>query len=267
LLDEIAALSGVPVTDMQSRFTAHLALRCAYLGDTPQAQQRIAACFAEEHLHASSTAAATFLLVLLLEAAVLVEDRATASGLLQRLAPLAECATADWSLTTVARHLGAAALLLGDRAQARAYYEQALAVAERIRFRPEVALTRLALAELLAGKGRDASVEERQHLEFAVAEFAAMAMQPALERAHRALEAHGSQRPAARLPAYPDGLSEREVDVLRLIAAGKTNKEIAEALVISINTVLRHVAHIFEKTGCANRAEAATYAARQGLTK
>jgi DNA-binding NarL/FixJ family response regulator len=60
-------------------------------------------------------------------------------------------------------------------------------------------------------------------------------------------------------------LSEREVDVLRLIAAGRSNAQIAEALVISPNTVARHVSNIFDKTGAANRAEATAYALRNGL--
>jgi DNA-binding NarL/FixJ family response regulator len=64
---------------------------------------------------------------------------------------------------------------------------------------------------------------------------------------------------------YPDGLSEREVAVLRLVAAGRTNQQIADALVISLNTVARHVSNIFGKTRVANRAEAASYAHRRGL--
>ena len=66
-------------------------------------------------------------------------------------------------------------------------------------------------------------------------------------------------------PVYPAGLTDRELEVLRLIAAGKTNKEIAEELVISLNTVARHVSNIFVKTGVANRAGAATYAAQHRL--
>jgi DNA-binding CsgD family transcriptional regulator len=68
------------------------------------------------------------------------------------------------------------------------------------------------------------------------------------------------------VPAYPDRLSEREVEVLGLVAAGKSNPQIAAALVLSINTVERHVTHILQKTGAANRAEAAAYAIRHGLT-
>ena len=66
-------------------------------------------------------------------------------------------------------------------------------------------------------------------------------------------------------PVYPDGLTEREVEVLRLIAAGKTDREIGEELFISIRTVGNHVRNILNKTTTSNRTEAATYAARHGL--
>ena len=55
------------------------------------------------------------------------------------------------------------------------------------------------------------------------------------------------------------GLSPREREVLRLIAAGKSNPQIAQELVISLNTVQRHVSNILAKTGAANRTEAALY--------
>jgi len=62
-----------------------------------------------------------------------------------------------------------------------------------------------------------------------------------------------------------DGLSSREVEVLRLVAAGRSNAQIAEELVISQNTVIRHVSNIFAKTGVANRAEATSYAYQHNL--
>jgi DNA-binding CsgD family transcriptional regulator/pimeloyl-ACP methyl ester carboxylesterase len=71
--------------------------------------------------------------------------------------------------------------------------------------------------------------------------------------------------PADRTSA-PDGLSAREVEVLRLLAQGKSNAQIADELVISQNTVIRHVSNIFAKTGVANRTEAASFATRNGLT-
>jgi class 3 adenylate cyclase/DNA-binding CsgD family transcriptional regulator len=66
-------------------------------------------------------------------------------------------------------------------------------------------------------------------------------------------------------PTYPARLTNREVEVLRLIAAGKSNQEIADELIISLNTVLHHVSNILAKAGLANRAEAAAYASRHGL--
>jgi DNA-binding CsgD family transcriptional regulator/pimeloyl-ACP methyl ester carboxylesterase len=66
-------------------------------------------------------------------------------------------------------------------------------------------------------------------------------------------------------PARPGGLSERELEVLRLVAAGKGNQKIADELVISLFTVNRHMSNIFAKTGVSNRAEATSYAHRHGL--
>jgi DNA-binding CsgD family transcriptional regulator/pimeloyl-ACP methyl ester carboxylesterase len=61
------------------------------------------------------------------------------------------------------------------------------------------------------------------------------------------------------------GLSAREVEVLRLLAAGRSNAQIADELFISPNTVNRHVSNIYAKTGAVNRAEAAAFATRNGL--
>jgi DNA-binding NarL/FixJ family response regulator len=63
----------------------------------------------------------------------------------------------------------------------------------------------------------------------------------------------------------PDGLTAREAEVLSLITTGRTNGQIAEALVISTSTVKTHINNIFAKTGISNRAEAVSYAYRHGL--
>jgi DNA-binding CsgD family transcriptional regulator len=65
--------------------------------------------------------------------------------------------------------------------------------------------------------------------------------------------------------SLPNRLSYREIEVLGLLATGRSNQQIADELVISVNTVIRHVANIFDKTGAANRAQAAVYAKDHGL--
>ena len=82
------------------------------------------------------------------------------------------------------------------------------------------------------------------------------------------LQRAGARRRRPRLEFFLnlDDLSPREIEVLRLMAAGKSNREIAEALFISRNTVSTHVRNILAKTGSANRAEAAAFAVRHGLS-
>jgi len=63
----------------------------------------------------------------------------------------------------------------------------------------------------------------------------------------------------------PEALTRREVEVIRLLARGLGNKEIATALSISENTVKTHVRHILDKLGLRSRAEAAAYAVHSGL--
>jgi DNA-binding NarL/FixJ family response regulator len=60
-------------------------------------------------------------------------------------------------------------------------------------------------------------------------------------------------------------LTEREVQVLRLVAAGSTNQQIADTLCRSPSTIAIHVRNILDKTQAANRAEAAAFAVRHGL--
>jgi DNA-binding CsgD family transcriptional regulator len=62
-----------------------------------------------------------------------------------------------------------------------------------------------------------------------------------------------------------DGLTARETEALLLIAAGHTSQEISDALIISLNTVERHITNLYRKIGARSRAEATAYALRHGL--
>ena len=79
------------------------------------------------------------------------------------------------------------------------------------------------------------------------------------------VRALGGPPPPAPAVSRPDGLSAREVDVLRLVARGLSNREIGRELFISEHTAANHIRSILRKTGCANRTEAAGYAHRHGL--
>jgi two-component system response regulator NreC len=77
----------------------------------------------------------------------------------------------------------------------------------------------------------------------------------------------GAQVAAEPPPGPPDGLSQREVDVLRMIALGYTNAEIGERLFLSVRTVETHRAHIQQKLSLGTRAELVRYALQHGLVQ
>jgi DNA-binding NarL/FixJ family response regulator len=111
----------------------------------------------------------------------------------------------------------------------------------------------LALACRALGDGESADME----LDAARSIFARLGAAPDLERIDRL-----SGRPTAATDA---GLTARELEVLALVAAGHTNRQIAAALVISPHTVRRHLQNIFRKLGVSSRAAATAYAFQHDL--
>ena len=89
--------------------------------------------------------------------------------------------------------LAGAAALLGRFVEARKYYQEALRVCTGMKLRPELALTRLQLAELLFEEYPQEREEALGHLDFAITEFQEMKMQPSLERALRQKETFKAQ--------------------------------------------------------------------------
>lgn len=86
------------------------------------------------------------------------------------------------------------------------------------------------------------------------------------ECARAVLDAAGRSSSRKR-GSWPEGLTDREVEVLRLVSTGLSNKAIADELVISPRTAEHHVQHIYEKIGCSTRAGAAMFAMEHGLVK
>jgi DNA-binding NarL/FixJ family response regulator len=107
---------------------------------------------------------------------------------------------------------------------------------------------------------KDASAEEIEQAIRAVA-AGRTHLDPAVQQ--RLIDAVVKTQPEAQ--ALPDDLTPREAEVLKLIAAGLSNTEIAAALVVSNATVKTHVNHIFAKTGARDRAQAVRYAYRHGV--
>jgi DNA-binding CsgD family transcriptional regulator len=144
--------------------------------------------------------------------------------------------------------------LLGDLAGAERWFERARAALEAGGQRP-----------LRAVVDYDEARHRLRHGLPAAAPLVAEA-----RRRFEELEMHEWIGRANRLAAelgesHPDGLTDREVEVLRLLTGGLTNAEIAGTLVISVHTVERHLANAYRKIGARNRAEAAAYTLQAAL--
>jgi len=110
---------------------------------------------------------------------------------------------------------------------------------------PDVAATCTRLAEVYRALGDEASAAAED------------------TRAEEAYERLGVPRAGSEAP---DGLSQRECEVLTLVAEGRSNREIGEQLFISGRTVGRHLTNIYNKLGVTSRTQAARYAIERGMT-
>ncbi|MDQ6877791.1 MAG: LuxR C-terminal-related transcriptional regulator [Candidatus Dormibacteraeota bacterium] len=126
---------------------------------------------------------------------------------------------------------------------------------------------------LAAADVYQAMLEERPHRPALVPEQAARELTAEVDAGRLDREAVGAvlaaagHSPSQTRTVWPAGLTEREVEVLRLVAGAKSNKRIAAVLVISDETVKNHVRHIYEKIGRSTRAGAALYAMENDLIR
>ncbi len=158
--------------------------------------------------------------------------------------------------------------LLGDLPAARSSFAHARSVLDQRGERAVRALAdydeALALRRLgLADDGR-----RKILLEAALAGFRALGMEVWARRTSEEAEAAPTlsrSSPQPVIPSAPDHLTRREIEVLRLIASGRTTNEIAQALVVSPGTVERHITNLYGKIGARGRADATAYALTHGL--
>lgn len=167
----------------------------------------------------------------------------------------------QWHNILIDRALGQLAMAQRDWRAAQESLAAAESTARRGELLPELALVLVAQADLsLARSGRTGGGDERRLVAEALALYDRIGNSVEAGRLRARLAGLG--RATAALPA---GLSPREAEVLRLVAAGKSNREIARALVLSEKTVANHIANIFAKTSSENRAGATAFAIRHGL--
>jgi tetratricopeptide (TPR) repeat protein len=136
-------------------------------------------------IHSPEDQSLVWLDITSLEAALMTGHRQAAERLLRRLTGSSIITSGLMFTTCAGRHMGAAAALLGRPDEGRTYYQKAIKDCTEIKFRPELALTHLQLAELLLEHYPKERAEALEHLDLAIKEFQDMKMQPSLERALR----------------------------------------------------------------------------------
>ena len=195
--------------------------------------------------------------------AVLRKDKVAAAEHYTNLAP--DKGTVLFpALFSVDHVLGLLAQTIGNLDDAQNDFEDALTFCRKANYRPELAWTCYDYADMLIQRNDSVDLSKaRELLDEADQITSDLGMKPLAEKV-AVLKERLYAEPAPKTE-YPDGLTEREVEVLRLVAAGKSNRDIGEELVIALDTVARHVSNIYSKTGSGNRADAAAYALRQGL--
>jgi DNA-binding CsgD family transcriptional regulator len=197
-------------------------------------------------------------LTFLAETCLVLRDRDMAPVLMAELAPISGhnlTAAFTMSFGPADRLFADLAELAGHPDLATERFQAALSLAERSASPLWTAEVLLDWADVAADRGdaeRAADLERRG---------AALAARVGMSRRRRATVS----RPLVGAAPSPDGLSARELEVLRYVAQGLSNREIGLRLYISQNTVANHIRAILRKTGCANRTEATTYAHRTGV--
>ena len=170
----------------------------------------------------------------------------------------------------IERILGGIAAQNGWWGKAEAHFEGALESANAMGSIPELAATRVDYAASLASRGEAVDRERAiELLDSAVPDMVRLGANRLLRRATGIAEKLQAPipEPPRRRAAFPDKLSAREVEVLLLVAKGRSNQQVADELILSTKTVARHMSNIFDKIGVDRRSAATAYAFERGLVQ
>ena len=157
------------------------------------------------------------------------------------------------------RYLGMLSATMGDWDEAAQRFDAALAFNRRMGADTWLAHTAYEYGRMLRRRGCAEDAGQASSLIDEATTLAERIGMPALLSRIAALDSPPGGSP------LPDGLSPREVEILRLVTRGLSNRQIGQELVISEHTAANHMRSILRKTSCANRTEAADYAHRHGL--
>jgi DNA-binding CsgD family transcriptional regulator len=189
-------------------------------------------------------------------------DVLAARAAANELTEIAETSRAPLVRAMAARALGAVLLAEGDARAALTSLRQAWTNWQGLEAPFEAAQTRVLIGRACRALGDEATAQ----IEFEAARgvFDELGASPDVERVNAESQPPVAT-PAARGPENTAGLTAREIEVLHLVAAGMSNRAIADALVISEKTVARHVSNIFLKLDVSSRSAATAYAYEHGL--
>jgi DNA-binding CsgD family transcriptional regulator len=167
-----------------------------------------------------------------------------------------------WGNVSVNRVFGLRAKVLGNVANAEHHFKVAIDFCGKAGYRPELAWACYDLAGLLLTRTEKSDQERGKSL---LGRAMAIVEELGMNTLSKLIRRRQEEKVPGKQSHPPTVLTNRELEVLGLIAQGKTNQEIAFELFISEHTVGNHVSNILAKTESANRTEAALYGAQHNL--